>query len=644
MSLDGGKWAVEKPRMCCNYHGNKPLESNMTNRIGRYGRTLIVVVLFVTCGNSLLSIDTFGQGATSSDPIENRLPNEALARPEVLADLERLRSLRKSAARFGNKHPTLKSTLKQIEEVERSLENYLDKGVPLAPAPDEKNKSSGLGLEGLSVFPEVDFGTRAFLTPAYPSLALPAMAAVGRFPALGWMWGIEQDSQEGGSRVWRWSDLQDVSQKTLYFASDDRLEALVFPPNFEQNTMVYLMRTVLVSPQEKRVEVLEVSAERLPPFSLGSISSSRILFETKIPQTQPIGMVGSDRDDLLLALGEIGDKSSVENGWELKPTKSSWVWRLAKTNRQVFGSTELKSDGFLANWQQGDLNPDLAIQGDYRGTALESLRKAIVSLNPGFGTISFIDVSGNSDQGNSGLIPNTEALAKTSRGLTAGAFDSSLEPLFIDGHGILLSLKFQTSKDDTQTRRRYLPSRLSRTGWFDPVHPGVLIPAFVPFSVTEPLKQDDAKIQSESFLAIPKGTRVRFDAKTGICSFPAGSVFLQSFRKDFDGQGSLVLKTLGLIRNQAEWVPFVYTWESSQQDAYLEDEGYTKTETASSEFEAEFNDARKAVNYSNCLGCHQGQQPVLGLKLGDAKEAIVNTHGQSRRLTDYLRGFGYLGE
>jgi hypothetical protein len=171
-----------------------------------------------------------------------------------------------------------------------------------------------------------------------------------------------------------------------------------------------------------------------------------------------------------------------------------------------------------------------------------------------------------------------------------------------------------------------------------------LIPAFVRFSVTEPLKQDDTRIQSESFLAIPKGTRIRFDAKAGNCRFPAGTVFLQSFRKDFDGKGSLVLKTLGLIRNQAEWVPFVYTWESSQQDAYLEDEGYTKTETASSEFEAEFHDARKAVNYSNCLGCHQGQQPVLGLKLGDAKEAIVNTHGQSRRLTDYLRGFGYLGE
>lgn len=616
----------------------------MKNPISRCGRIAISVVFFVTCGNSLLSMDAFGQEAPSSNPIESRLPSEALTKPEVLADLERLRLLRKSAARFGNKHPSLKLTLKQIEELERRLENYLDKGVPLAKALDEKNNSSGLGLEGMSVFPEVDFRTRAFLTPAYPSLELPAMKAAGRFPALGWMWGIEQDSQEGSNRIWRWNDFKDVSKKTLFFESEDRLEALVFPPSFEQNTMVYLMRSTSVSPQEKRVEVLEVPAEGLPPFSLGSKSSSKILFEANIPETQQIGMVGSDQDDLLIGLGEFGDKSSVAEGWELKPTKSSWVWKLGKTKQQFSESNDLKSDGFLLNWHEKDVAPNAVIQGDYRGTAIESPRSAIVSLNPGFGTISFIDASRNSGQGNSGLMPNTEAVAKTSRGLSAGAFDSSLEPLFIDGQGVLLRLEFKTSKGEKQTPNRYLPSRLSQTGWFNPLHPGILIPAFVRFSVIDPLKQDDARIQSESFLAIPKGTKIHFDAKTGICLFPAGSVFLQSFRKDFDEQGSLVLKTLGLIRNQEEWVPFVYSWESSQQDAYLEDEGYTKAATASSQFEAEFHDARQAINYGNCLGCHQGPKTILGLKMGRAEEASIKTHGQSRPLSDYLRGVGFLGE
>jgi hypothetical protein len=145
-------------------------------------------------------------------------------------------------------------------------------------------------------------------------------------------------------------------------------------------------------------------------------------------------------------------------------------------------------------------------------------------------------------------------------------------------------------------------------------------------------------------LAVPKGTKIRFDAKTGICFFPAGSVFLQSFRKDFDKRGVLVLKTLGLIRNQEDWIPFVYAWESDQQEAYLEDEGSTKKSIASSQFEVEYYDARKAIGYGNCLSCHQGPQPVLGLVLGQDKEASVNTHGQSTRLTDFLRDFGYLEE
>ncbi len=105
------------------------------------------------------------------------------------------------------------------------------------------------------------------------------------------------------------------------------------------------------------------------------------------------------------------------------------------------------------------------------------------------------------------------------------------------------------------------PTQLSKTGCVDPANPAKLAPGVVPYDLRVPFWSDGAD-KGRAF-AIPDGTKIDVDAKTGDLTLPIGSVVLKTFQK-----GGKPVETRLMVRHDdGGWAGYSYEWQGN--DAVL---------------------------------------------------------------------------
>jgi hypothetical protein len=102
------------------------------------------------------------------------------------------------------------------------------------------------------------------------------------------------------------------------------------------------------------------------------------------------------------------------------------------------------------------------------------------------------------------------------------------------------------------------------------------------------------------------------------------------------------LKTLGLIRTDLEWIPFVYNWGYGQDDAKLESAISEALPIATNQNEIEFLDLRKQIGFGNCLQCHQSRSALGGLGMKQSRVGLAGAPEKIELFADYLLELGYL--
>ena len=577
----------------------------------------------------------------SASRIENRIPRELLAQPAIAVEVERLRALRKNAARYGKKHPAYGSTEKQIAEVEEKLRIYLeepqgmdDARVKMPSADPQENpgdrssrpKPSAQGLDSAEDFSNIDFATGARLVPAYRSLKLPRLTAVGCFPALGLIWGGEYDAVANTSRIWQWSDLPDAETKSLYYQAEGKIEALVFLKEFQEQAFVYLLVSNQLSKDTSRIAIVEIPVQALPPFSIIEPTKAKKLLDATARRSPRMHMMSGETPGVLL--GYNGDflETKIHEDWQLRQTSLDSVWSFSRKDVDVTQIDMAVGGGFLpgiaqSNGESSKLREPI-FQSSYHGSILSHTDKSRLIINPEAGSISqAIQPGGSSKQ-------TVHLVAKTSRGILGCFLDTTFEPLVLDGFGVLLMIEPKIDQEhvkkntEKQEVTSALPGRISQTGWFTDVSKAEFTDSFIGFVPGGRTKEVPHGVRIDRFVSVPNHKQVTVSQTGSLKSFPPGSLLLQNYIQSQEGSETRILKTLGLMKTELEWIPFVYDWKFDQSDANLSDTEDVEPTFPSNQNEIEFIHTRMRVSENDCLRCHQGPQAIAGLGTAKAQARL----------------------
>jgi cell fate (sporulation/competence/biofilm development) regulator YmcA (YheA/YmcA/DUF963 family) len=619
----------------------------------------LLLVLYVLEG-SLNLASAQSERLDSAGRIENRIPRELLAQPAISAEVERLRALRKSAARYGKKHPAYGSTEKQIAEVEVKLRSYLEEPqrtddarveIPSADPQEHpgdrssRQKPSAQGLDSADDFSNIDFATGARLVPAYRSLKLPRLTGVGCFPALGLIWGGEYDSVTNASRIWQWSDLPDAKTKSLYYEAVGKIEALAFLREFQEQAFVYLLVNNQFDKDTSRITIEEIPVQAVPPFSILEPTIAKTLLDATVRKSPRMHLMSGEKPGILL--GYFGDflETKIHEDWQLKQTTLDSVWSFSRKNADL-AQLDLDSvEGFLPGIARSNREGSIAIeaifQSTYYGSVLSHTDKSQIIVNPEAGSIlQAIQPGVNSKQ-------TVNLVAKTSRGIQGCFLDTTSEPLILDGFGVLLAIEPKFDQENIQKNNEgyevtsALPSQISRTGWFIDISKAEFTDAFISFVPGGRTKDAPHGVRIDRFLSVPNQKKVNVNSMDSSMSFPPGSLLLQNYIQIHQGSEMRILKTLGLVKTELDWVPFVYDWKYDQSDANLSDTEDVQPLFSSSRNEIEFIKTRTRVSSSDCLRCHRGPQSIGGLGIADAQVPLGHpADGSNIPLTELLKQQG----
>jgi hypothetical protein len=573
--------------------------------------------------------------------IESRLPAELLARPEIAVDVERLRSLRKNIALFGNKHPARAATEKQINELETKLSSYINPSPPQqkeVPPPSKfegveqaTNAGPDVGKFDLS---KIEFDTQARLVPAYPKLQLPELIAAGAFPALGLMWGVEYDPINDLSRVWQWSDSPVATKKNKYFQIEGRIDRIVFTKEFEREHFCYLLVSKKRAKAFSNIALLELAVEGLPPFSVREPVKIKTVFEANTRESNPVRGLVIEQSGKIGFLGEELIDPIIQQGWQVQKMEPNDI--LSKSRFFVpYDPTNAK----LGTKPTGTMHS--VYLAEYNGSALGGIVDSRLLIDPNTGSVNQSDRSGSAHTA-------TKTWCKTSRGIQAAFIDTVQEPLVLDGFGVLLTIEIKPFNLGDQEKFQDsgipagLPDLISKTGWYDDLKKGRLSSAFLNYVPVGSSKFLSEKISLERFLMIPEGKKIKIDGTDTNYRFPTGSIFLQNFFYTMSQGETRRLKTLGLIRTDLEWIPFVYNWGYGQDDAKLESAISEALPIATNQNEIEFLDLRKQIGFGNCLQCHQSRSALGGLGMKQSRVGLAGAPEKIELFADYLLELGYL--
>ena len=641
-----------------------------TGNFHRRSFYLICVVGSVFC----LNIGAFPNRAQAqsgssdnSEKVDNKIPAELLARPEIAAEVQRLRSLRKSAALFGRKHPAYSATQKQIAELESKLSTYIPSesgpaqtesvGPTSAKAvPMDNPGKQALQKEQMEMqldFSRIDFGRDTRLELAYPKLELPALRSIGVFPGLGLMWGIEVDPEFKKSLIWQWHDLPDETNKSLYFESDGVIEAIAFPSDLAQYPHLFMVIRRHDRGDIDRITVLQMAIAPLPPFTIARGTNPTVILQAKTLSHDRIFATYTDTNGLLLVChGDIHD-SRTDSAWNLEglPRLNSWLLYKATENLSALDSSASPYPSTKASTHQPNVNQFAirATQADgvldvlYSGNALPHPDQSRLVADPKSGEI-FLS-TGASVLSNE----NRSPITKTSRGIQSVFYDTTREPVLIDDFGQLLVIRpragqFESNdliaSDETFSS---LPQRISQTKWFEDIQRRRLSSSFLMYKPIGLSKKLPPNVQVEFHMYIPKDKAVSLNNDKW--EFPPGAVLLQIFNQSTKVAEPRYLSTFGLVRTELEWIPFVYDWNFEQNDAILQTKQVDEMKLESSQEEQEFLEARRNVSIlsQNCISCHQGPNAFGGLGISQSMTILVDSSdNQSVRLEDYLTRNGYI--
>lgn len=662
-----------KPLTSFNWLGNSEYEIMSMYHIEitpqRVFSFVVLLLCFIgsTLGVGSNKIHAQSGNQDNADRIEKKIPRELLAKPHVATDVERLRALRKNAALFGKKHPAFASTEKQIAELESKLaavihaldEDKRPENLGSVPEkPDTKDESAKrLDLkyrqDAQTDFSKIEFGTDFRLVLAYPLLELPELVSVGVFPGLGLMWGIEFDLVHQKSRIWQWHDLSEVSSKSLYFETDGVIEAIAFPSDVQEKASLFML--IRKQDREDATEIFlsQIAIDPLPPFSTIEGAKPTAILQAKTNSRDRNFMISTANQGLLLFCnGEILD-AKTDAAWEVHKLSQQHVWSVVESN-QILSDLEISSKKFssVGNPISKSNFPSFAIQTSqpegfldvlYLGNALFASSSSRLIADPKSGNVCVVEFEAKAFK------EIQTPIATTTRGILGVFYDTTNEPLLLDGFGQLLTFERLDNKATSIDQNRssvnpsQLPRLLSQTKWFDDMARGRLSSDFVKYEPAVLYKDIPKNVMPEFFLSIPKEMRFYSNESTGVVHFPPGSVLLQNFKYFPTDAVSRYIATLGLVRTEFEWIPFVYEWNFLQDDAMLKTNQIITAPIVSSQQELDFFEVRKKFSIGNCISCHQGPKAFGGLGVSNAKAILEDSlENQSIELSQYLTKRGYL--
>lgn len=449
----------------------------------------------------------------------------------------------------------------------------------------------GASVEALSP----SFETPYRLQLAYPRLRVPEITAVGRFPAMGLMWGIESSTAGSFGSIWQWHDHPDASAKALFLEFDRQVIGLAFPSDFESTGVLY----VATSSKKLRdggrtLEVLQYRVDTSPPFRL----------KTDRPLEVARGSTRSGRTDVLTAasngtilvdVGEAGTLAAASVAVRVQELPKS-VWNLIPIFDSLTGEVRQRSAAsppatpstptdsqqpqeMQPAWKAvrvpprlmlRDLTgatPDRSIQGTWnKQSTISGIQVEAGRFGLPYASLLLADTSTggiwaaplNASDGPAKLI------ASTSLKLSAFGSDSNGQPILIDSTGRMFHL---VKNSPSPTWR--MPERLSETGWFASIDAGTLNEPFIRYAAGKSL--EGHADEHESWIGLPRGETI--DASnTKQWQFPDGAVLLQTlFRKLPRGakQELQRIETRVQLKQDLDWYAYSYRWNDDQTDATL---------------------------------------------------------------------------
>jgi len=524
------------------------------------------------------------QWGLSQELPEKRLTKEELQKPGVAVLVERLKSLRRNAERFGPKHPSTPSVQKQIAELESQLQVVL--GAPAAVSspkvqPDPrivspstnpgvvatKSKSkprmpgvSAWGLDPWAQWPasvrELKSQTKQISRSreAYPWLGMKDLVAAGAMPGMGLMWGIAYDEFNDQSYLYQWYDSPANQRRELYFQIEGRLLSIYFPSDFDLTGNFWFIksssdaigaRRAEDSPNGSSVEIIEVTADRFPPYEIKEYPG-KLLGRLNLNSKEQLQIFSSQQRGLYLR--------GVDPAFESNKDFPSRLLR----------GTMLEQDFWVFDRPVGGVLEQRKIQV-HRGN-----ERSIEQLIRG----EFLD------RGVS--YPDYGYLGINSVG----------ELLIIDRGGRLL--KSLDPGAGQPVAGDWPPRRLSQLGGYLSMVDGSLLPVFQKYEpeafereerefdfkktcVAGSFRGDLSDLTFDYWVCLPRGTAPR-NTRDSRVDLPEGTLLVQTisvpsswFAVPASTKSSVAIETRLLVLSNHEWFAFSYIWDEEQTDAVLVD-------------------------------------------------------------------------
>ena len=586
------------------------------------------IFAIVIVSGALCHATSYGQDV----PVEDRVPASVAEIPIVTNMIERMRILRVNESKLGDKHPARKKIRMQIEELEKQLAERIAieapppvrspfressqshsnpfrpksdeaksqlQGPPKDPSSSSKEPTSRLSRgvwEPNVVIPKFSTTGNATLKPAFPNLEIEALDLVGAFPALGLMWGIENDTVNDRTRVWQWHDHPDASKKALYWESAGRLTGFHFAIDFETSGYVYLLlekKSIDHQVDEGNFEIIRVMVDKLPPFSFQD-GSELVVASGQHKETDDPCLLQRSDGGLMAHHGKQGWMRSmneqftvVDYGSEYSLIKSSEKATDRKNafNEQNRSEVEL---GFPIAWDQKNIifikreDNHLALQlGDTNESEFQSKSSNVQLVMPVRGSIVQNSKSSNGLEANVGddATGMIWAIPIKDRGfgeqILRCRLSSRLKSIGVDsiGHPLVVSqdgmFRIQELPEKDRVIEPEIPAVLSDAHWFESLPSQVSASGFLQYSILEPVFTDG--LTSRRWVGMPGDSSVDI-TRPSAWRFPNRTIVLKTIFKEYEWTeegNQLPIETRALIKRDGQWFGLRYTWDREGRDASL---------------------------------------------------------------------------
>ena len=585
------------------------------------------IFAIVIVSGALCHATSYGQDV----PVEDRVPASVAEIPIVTNMIERMRILRVNESKLGDKHPARKKIRMQIEELEKQLAERIAieapppvrspfrkssqpesnplmpksddaqsqlQGPPKDPSSSSKEPTSRLSRgvwESNVVVPKFSTTGNATIKSAFPYLEIEALDLVGAFPALGLMWGIENDTVNDRTRVWQWHDHPDASKKSLYWESVGRLAGMHFAIDFETSGYVYLLlekKSIEHQFDGGNFEIIRVTVDKLPPFGVQD-GSEVIVANGQHKETHDPCLLQRSDGVLMAYHGKQGWMRSMNERFTVADFGGGCSL-IASSERSKDRENAIKKEsrsevewGFPIAWDQknmvfmkreddhldlqlwdiesetlsktSDVQLVMPVRGAIVGNSKIPRESEVVFGDDATGMIWAIPIK---DRGFRQQILR----CRISSRLKSIGVDSIGRPLIVLQEGVF---GIQELPEKDRIIELEIPAVLSEAHWFESVPSQVSAPGFLQYSILEPSFIDG--LTSRRWIGMPGDSSVDI-TRPATWRFPNRTIVLKTIFKahEWTEDGNqLPVETRALIKRDGQWFGLRYAWDPEGRDASL---------------------------------------------------------------------------